>query len=162
MDKDLKGKYFLKQSEEEQYEDVATMFDGVRILQVAGMNKRGEAINVYNEQWVDGSVDFVIAAQDGKIRRKNIDIEITFVVSDRYATDPDIDPQTQYDAFIDYLCEKDIWVKSLYMEKEVRCYANEEYEPTSIKLRRGHGRNYILGSIRMATLMKPAAVTESD
>lgn len=155
MEKDLKQKYFLKQDESDEYNDVATLFDGVRILQVSGMNSRGEAINVYNEQWIDGSTDFTIASEDGEIKRKNPTIEVTFVVSDRYADDESIDTQTQYDAFIDYLCGRDLWIKSSYTDKEVRCYCNDEYEPTSIKLKRGHGKNYILGSIKMETLMRP-------
>ena len=156
MEQDLTGKYLLKQQSEEEYEDVTTLFDGVRILQVSGMNSLGEAINVYNEQWVDGSTDFVIASTDGKIKRKNITIEVVFVVSERYASNAGIDTQEQYDAFIDYMTESDIYIKSLYTDKTVHCFANDEYEPTSVRLKRGHGKNYILGSIKMAALEQPA------
>ena len=127
MEQDLTGKYLLKQQSEEEYEDVTTLFDGVRILQVSGMNSLGEAINVYNEQWVDGSTDFVIASTDGKIKRKNITIEVVFVVSERYASNAGIDTQEQYDAFIDYMTESDIYIKSLYTDKTVHCFATRSF-----------------------------------
>lgn len=89
MAKNIIGKYYVKNSENGTYVDIGQMFDGVAILTLSGLSEKGEAINVYTEQWVNEPSqreDFLIASPDGRIIRKNVDIIMTFAVSRRYST----------------------------------------------------------------------------
>lgn len=149
--------YLLKNRADGTYTDAETMFDGIRILKVDGLTTIGEAINVYEEQWMDGTTDFVIADTQGKIKRKNTDMEIVFIAGDRYLSNNDNnrDPQQAYDAFVEYMTQSDVWVKSLYVGKEVHCYCNGGVTPNTARLKRPDGNSYILASITMRTLETP-------
>lgn len=153
--------YFVKNSEQGTYTDVSTMFDGVRILAINNMTAVGEPVNVYNEQWTDGTEDFLVTTNNGIIARKNVDIEVVFIVGDKYenASDPTYDPQRLCDAFVNYMAASQVWIKSTYTGKEVRAYCNGGVQPTTIRLQRGHGNSYILGKISMHTLQPP---TDTD
>lgn len=88
MAKNIVGKYFVKNKENDTFRDVSTLFNGVAVLKISGLGERGEAINVYTEQWLNEpsqQEDFLITSDDGRIIRKNVDIEMTFAVSRRYA-----------------------------------------------------------------------------
>lgn len=147
------GKYFVKNTAEGSYADVTTLFNGVNVLAIEGMNAKGRALNVYVEQWITGGTDFTIAASDGIIVRENVDISVTFVVSPRYATST-IDPQVVYDSFVDYMTNTDVWVKTTYVKKEVHCVVSDKFEPQKVKLNRGNN-SYIFGKITLKTLSKP-------
>lgn len=158
MAKKLLNKYYLKNTSSGSYTDVTTLFDGVNILSVSGMTQRGKALNIYEAQWQDGSTDFQIVSDSPTqtIVRENIDVEITFVVGPRYATNlVGFDAQTKYDAFVDYLCNTDVWIKSAYVGKVVHCVNLDGCEPQTVKLKRGT-ETYILGSIKMHTLETPS------
>lgn len=161
MAKKLTNKYYVKNTASGSYTDVTTLFDGVNILSVSGMTQRGKALNVYVEQWQSGATDFQIVSesQTPTIVRENVDIEITFVVGPRYATNlVGFDAQTKYDAFVDYLCNTDVWIKSAYVDKAVHCVNLDGCEPQTINLHRGT-ETYILGSIKLHTLEQPTTIS---
>ena len=154
MAKQIKNKYFVKNTANGTFTDVTTLFDGVNILAVEGFDAKGKALNVYCEQWQSGGVDFMITADDGQIVREMVDIKVVFIVGQRYANAA-IDTQTVYDSFVNYMTNTDVWVQSAYVNKQVHCVALEKVEPKTIKLHR-NGNSYILGEISLHTLEYPS------
>lgn len=163
-DNTLKGKYLLKNTASGTYADVTTLFNGVRILSVTGMNALGKAINVYTEQWeYTRAEDFDIVMQDSEdaleIVRENVDIQVTFAVRRKYATSgTTIDVRTVHDAFRDYMTKTDVWIKSMYTNKWVHCVCLDGYEPTMMKLQRGTN-SFALGTIKLHCLDNPQVNT---
>lgn len=153
MAKKIERRYFLKNTSGGTYTDVTSLFNGVNILAVEGFDSRGKALNVYMEQWMDGTTDFMITSENGVIARENVDIKVVFIVGQRYASTT-IDTQSVYDSFVDYMTNTDVWVKSEYMGKAVHCVASDKIDPKTIKLHRGMD-SYILGEITLKTLEKP-------
>lgn len=161
MSNDLTGKYFIKLDAAENYQDITTMVSGVRILKIDGFASQGEPVNIYTAQWVDAQgEDFMIAKLDNhnqpQVIRKNVDIEITFIVSPRYGNGR-MDTLTQHDVFISRLTNSDVWIQSLYTNKMVHCVCLEQYEPTTVKLQRGNN-SYILGTVKLHALDSPTVV----
>ena len=156
MAKKLSGKYYLKNTSNGSYSDVTTLYDGVNILSIEGIDALGKSINTYVEQWMSGGVDFLITSNNGVIVREMVDIKVVFVVGQRYATTVGIDPQTVYDNFVSYMTNTDIWIKDTYVGKQVHCVCIDGVEPQSIKLKRGND-SYLLGSISLHCLEKPTA-----
>ena len=99
MAKKITDKYFVKNSESGSFVDVTTRFDGVNVLSVDGLDSKGKSLNVYYEQWIDGSTDFMITSNNGQIVRENVDIKVVFIVGQRYANET-IDTQEVYDSFL--------------------------------------------------------------
>ena len=153
MAKKNTNKYFIKNSESGSFVDVTTLFDGVSILAIEGLDAKGRSLNVYHEQWIDGGTDFMITSNNGQIVRENVDIKVAFIVGQRYANET-IDTQEVYDSFVDYMTNTDIWIKSSYVGKQVHCVCIDKVEPKTIKLHRG-GNSYILGEIQLKTLETP-------
>lgn len=153
MAKKNTNKYFIKNSESGSFVDVTTLFDGVNVLAVEGLDARGKALNVYIEQWLDGGTDFMVTSNNGQIVRENVDIKVVFIVGQRYANET-IDTQEVYDSFVDYMTNTDVWIKSSYVGKQVHCACIDKVEPKTIKLHRG-GNSYILGEIQLNTLETP-------
>ena len=152
MAKQLKNKYFIKSSLTSDFVDVTSVFDGVNILAVEGLDSLGKALNVYYEQWIDGNTDFMITSNNGQIVRENVDIKVVFIVGQRYANNTvNFDTQAKYNSFIHYMTSTDVWVKSSYTDKQVHCVALEKIEPKTIKLHRGNN-SYILGEIQMKVI----------
>ena len=81
--------------------------------------------------------------------RKNVDLSITFIVSDKYGA---TDVRTMHDSFISYMTDGELYIKSEYSERTMRCVCLEDYKPTTEKLKRASGSNYIIGTIKMHTL----------
>jgi len=156
MAKQIKNKYFVKNSANGSFVDVTTLFDGVSILAIEGLDSRGKALNVYIEQWITGGTDFMITSNNGQIVRENVDIKVVFIVGQRYSNTT-INTQSVYDSFVDYMTNTDVWVKSSYVGKQVHCACIEKIEPKTIKLHRG-GDTYILGEIQLRTLESPISV----
>ena len=150
---DLKNTYFVKNTPNGTFQDVATAFDGVRILAVTGVAAKGKAVNVYNEQWIDSDKeDFMITTNNGTIVRENVDIEVVFLVHQRYATNT-IDVKTQHDNFVNYMTNTDVWIKTSYQNNVIaHCVALDNYEPTTMKLKRDSTTNYALGTIKLHCL----------
>ncbi len=156
MAKKITNKYFVKNTANGSFVDVTTLFDGVDILAVEGFDAKGKALNVYVEQWIDGGTDFMITSNNGQIVRENVSIKVVFVVGQRYANST-IDTQTVYDSFVDYMTNTDVWIKSMYVGKQVHCVCIDKVEPKSIKLHRGDN-TYILGEIQLSTLGSPTTI----
>ena len=157
---DLTGKYFVKNTENADYTDFATLFDGLRILKIDGFTAKGQAKNVYTASWeYDEEEDFAIVMQDDedpvKIIRECTDLDITFIIKGSYATNT-IDAQRQHLAFVDYMTNTDVWVKSAYQNNlEVHCVCMKDYKPTTEKYQRGTN-SYVMGTISMHMLEEPA------
>lgn len=133
---------------------------GVHVLAIDGFDSKGKTVNVFTQQWVNSQTeDFLITTTDNSnnpvVVRENVDIKVVFIVGQRY-TDTSIDVQTQYDAFVDYMTNSDVWVASSYVGKQVHCMCLDKLEPKTVKLKRG-GNSYIIGEITLHTLEKPSA-----
>lgn len=161
---DLKNKYFVKKTEGGSWNDFTTLFDGVRILKITGFLEKGKPVNIYTEQWIDSQEeDFMITTLDGNenpiVIRENVDIEITFIIKQKYATST-IDVLSTHDTLVNYLTGSDVWIKTSYVgNKYVHCVCLDEYKPTTIKLQRGEN-SWIMGTIKLHTLDTP--IDESD
>lgn len=147
---DLKQAYYVKNTQNGSFQDVATKFQGVRILSVTGVAAKGKAVNVYHEQWMDSETeDFMITTNNGTIIRENVDIEVTFLVRQQYATSV-IDVKTQHDNFVKFMTDKDVWIRTSYQNNVIaHCVCLDGYEPTTMKLKRDVNANYALGTIKL-------------
>lgn len=159
MANNLYSKYYVKNTENGTFTDIATLFSGVAILKVDGLNAKGEPINIYNAQWQNSQrEDFMITNFDKSgnpvVIRKNTDIDITFIVRQKYANSQ-IDVLTQHNAFVNYMTNSDVWIKSKYYGgKQVHCICLKEYKPTTQKLFRGDN-SYMMGTITLHSLDSP-------
>lgn len=159
MASDLKNKYFVRKSESDSWIDVA--LDGVNILKISGMNEQGEAVNVYNEQWITSQEeDFLVTQTDelghDVVIRKNVDISVTFILGRRYGSL--IDTKELHDGFINFMCNQgDIYIKSAYTGKIVHVICLKGYKPTVEKLHRGNN-SFIMGTIEYHLLDSPENV----
>ena len=155
------NRFFAKNTESGTFQDITTMFDGVAVLKLDGMLAKGEPVNVYTAQWIDSQQeDFMITTLDDNdnpvVIRKNVDLELTFIVRQKYATGT-IDVQTIHDNFVDYITGSDVWLKSSYVgNKYVHCVCLKEYKPTTVKLGRGDN-SYIMGTITLHCLDAPTS-----
>ena len=154
-----KNRFFVKNTQSGTFQDITTMFDGVAVLKLDGMLAKGEPINIFTQQWLSNQKeDFLITTLDGNdnpvVVRKNVDLELTFIVRQKYATGT-IDVQTVHDNFVDYITGSDVWLKSSYVgNKYVHCVCLKEYKPTTVKLGRGDN-SYIMGTITLHCLDAP-------
>ena len=154
------GRYYAKNTESGTFADITTLYDGVAVLKVDGFNAKGKPVNIYSEQWINNQTeDFMITTLDGSnnpvVIRENTDIEITFIVMQKYASSA-INVLTQHDAFVNYMTNSDVWIKSAYMgNKYVHCVCLKEYKPTVQKLDRG-SNSYMMGTITLHCLSAPA------
>jgi hypothetical protein len=155
-----KNRFFVKNTQSGTFQDITTMFNGVAVLKLDGMLAKGEPVNVYTAQWIDSQQeDFMITTLDNSdnpvVIRKNVDLELTFIVRQKYATGT-IDVQTVHDNFVDYITGSDVWLKSSYVgNKYVHCVCLKEYKPTMVKLGRGDN-SYIMGTITFHCLDAPS------
>ena len=152
------GKYYIKNTSSGTYQDITTLFDGVAILKVDGMLSKGKPVNIYTAQWInEQEEDFLITTVDNNqnpvVIRENVDLELTFIVRQKYAAST-INVLTQHDLFVAYVTNTDVWIKSSYVgNKSVHCVCLDNYAPTTIKLGRGE-KSYILGTIKFHCLDK--------
>lgn len=149
--------YYVKKKESDSYSEISSTFAGIKVLSIKGFTDNGKAINVYNEQWIDSNdEDFAIVGDNGIIR-ENTDIELTFICSPRYSNSV-IDTNTAHDTFVSYMTNGDVYIKSLYENKEVHCVSLGEYKPTDKKLNRGNN-SYIIGTITFHKLEKSSNIS---
>lgn len=157
MTNDLKEKYFFRKRTTDDWDDVTELFDGLRVLKIDGYNKLGKPVNVYTAQWVNTqSEDYVIAGND--VIYENGEIEITFIISGRYAVNS-ISVEEVHDDFKEYMTKGDLYVKSKYTGKEVRCACLEGYAPTTEDYKRGV-KSYVMGTIKLHCLDLPQSTEE--
>lgn len=160
MANDLNNKYFIKKELQNTWNDVTTLFDGVKVLQISGFNEVGEAVNVYTAQWVNSqSEDFLVTTKDENnhdvVIRENVDLDMTFIVGTRYSANKNIDTQSVYNAFKDYICKHgDFYIKSAYSGKYAHVVCLKGVKPTTEKLHRGNN-SYILATATLHTLEPP-------
>ena len=160
------GRYYIKRNINDTYNDITSLFRGVAILSLDGMNERGDAVNVYNEQWVNEQAeDFLVTKQEtidnvtrDVIIRKNVDLKLTFIVGRRYANRL-IDEQQVYDNFVDFVSNGDFYIKSTYANKEAHVICLKGFKPTTIKVQRGFN-SYIIATIELHTLDMPQTAEE--
>lgn len=154
-----KNRFFVKNTQSGTFQDITTKFNGVAVLKLEGMLAKGEPVNIYTAQWIDSQQeDFMITTLDGSnnpvVIRKNVDLELTFIVRRKYAT-ANINVQTVHDNFVNYITGSDVWLKSSYVgNKYAHCVCLKEYSPTTIKLERGDN-SYIMGTITLHCLDAP-------
>lgn len=151
------GKYKIKNTSAGTWSEPTA---GVHILAINGFDSKGKTVNVFTQQWINSQTeDFLITTLDSNnnpvVIRENVDITVVFIVGQRY-TNTTIDVQTQYDSFVDYMTNSDVWIASSYVGKQVHCMCLDKLEPKTVKLKRG-GNSYILGEITLHTLEKPSA-----
>lgn len=155
MTQDLSNKYFVS-TDGTSWEDVTTKWNGVKVLSITDMNAKGEAVNVYSEQWINSQTeDFMVTTKDSQqndvIIRKNVDINLTFIVSRRYAGTR-INEQLLYDEIVSYMCDRgSFYIKSAYTNKYAKVACLKSFKPTTEKLNRGE-RSYILATIPLHVL----------
>lgn len=156
-----KNRFFVKNTQSGTFQDITTLFNGVAVLKLDGMLAKGEPINIFTQQWLSNQKeDFLITTLDDNdnpvVIRKNVDLELTFIVRQKYATGT-IDVQTAHDNFVDYITGSDVWLKSSYVgNKYVHCVCLKEYKPTTVKLGRGDN-SYIMGTITLHCLDAPTS-----
>ena len=139
-----------------------TSHSGVRVLSIDGFGEIGDAVNVYTEQWVDSEIEDYMCTTKKTVQgttidavvRKNVDINLTFIVSQRY-TNADIDVQQTYDDMIATLCYSGaIYLKSTYVNKMAYVVCLKAVKPTAVKLNRG-GDSYIMATVTFHCLKPP-------
>lgn len=153
------GRYFVKNTSDGVFTDITTLFDGVAVLKVDGFLSKGKPVNIYTAQWInEQDEDFLITTEHGNVPvviRENVDLEITFIVHSKYATNHNIDVMAQHNAFVDYMTNSDVWVKSAYVNNRyVHCVCLTEYKPTTVKLQRGNA-SWVMGTLTLHTLDAP-------
>lgn len=153
------NRYFVKNTSNGVFTDITTLFNGVAVLKVDGMLAKGKPVNIYTAQWINSQEeDFLITTLDEHdnpvVIRENVDLEITFIVRQKYATGT-INVQSVHDNFVNYMTGSDVWIKSSYLgNKYVHCVCLKEYKPTTIMLERG-ANSYIMGTLTLHTLEAP-------
>lgn len=155
--------YKIKNTESGTFVDIETMFNGLRILKMDGFLAKGKPVNIYTAQWIDSQEeDFLITTisettNNPVVIRENTDIEITFIIRKKYATNPSVsfDVQSVHDNFISYMTDSDVWIQSSFVNnKYVHCVCLKEYKPTTQKMKRGD-KSWIMGTITMHCLNAP-------
>lgn len=145
----IENEYLVKRGDGE-FATIASLFGGVRILKMDGFLAKGKPINIYTAQWINNQKeDYIIASATNEIFRENVDIDITFIVSDKYGAS---DVRQQHDAFVSYMVNGALYIKSNYVDRVMECVCLKEYNPTTIRLKRPSGKNYIIGTITLHTL----------
>lgn len=162
VNQNLSGKYFVKKSQSDSWQDITTMFNGIKVLSIDGFNSVGKSVNIYTEQWVNSQTeDFLITTQDQQgndvVIRENVDLQMTFIISRRYSTSV-VHEQTVFNNVKYYFCDGDFYIKSLYPNMEAHVVCLKEFSPTAIKLHRGE-RSYIMGTITLHCLSAPTPTT---
>ena len=152
MDNRTKDKNYVKRTSAGTWEEISTKFQGCYVLSLDGTNARGEAVNVFTQQFVDSQTeDYMLVGST--VIRKNVDLSLTFICGTRYGA---LDVQQVHDEFVDYITANgDFYIKSKYTEKEAHVVCQEGYKPTMVKLHRGVDGSYIIGTIKLHTLDMP-------
>lgn len=154
----IANEYLVKRGSQE-FATIASLFEGVRVLKIDGYTSQGAPKNIYTASWVNSQKeDYLITDQQtiagveyDVVFRENVDLEITFAVSDKYTSNT-IDVRAQHDAFVAYMTAGALYVKSNYANRTLRCVCLKEYKPTLQKLQRSKGSNYITGTITLHIL----------
>ena len=83
---ELKQTYYVKLTENGNWQDVTSLVNGVRVLAIEGFFEKGEPVNIYTAQWVNSQAeDYMVANESNAVIHKNTDIKITFMVHQKFA-----------------------------------------------------------------------------
>lgn len=153
---DIANEYLVRRGSQE-FATISSLFGGVRILKITGYSSTGKPVNIYTAQWVDSQTeDYMITTtitdeqtDYDVVIRENVDLDITFIVGDKYGAS---NVRQQHDAFVAYMTDGALYIKSNYMDRTMRCVCLKNYEPTTVKLKRPEGKNYMMGTITLHTL----------
>lgn len=141
-------KYYVRRGEQ-QFATIPSLFGGVRVLKVEGMMDVGSTKNVYTASWVGSQTEDYMVAGDSVVR-ENVDINITFIVSNKYGA---VNVRQQHDAFIAYMTDGELYIKSDYVGRVMRCVCIKDYKPTSVHIERsGNANDYMIGTLQLHTL----------
>lgn len=158
MANESKNRFYAKNTINGNFTDITTLFDGVAVLKLDGVNAKGKPINIFTEQYLNSQKeDFLITTVDNLgnpvVIRENVDIDITFIVMKKYATNQNnFDVLSVHDAFVAYMTNSDVWLKTAYSGNKIaHCICLKEYKPTTVKLQRGD-KSYMMGTITLHTL----------
>lgn len=152
----IENEYLVKRGNND-FATIASLFSGVRILKMDGFLAKGKPINIYTAQWVNNQAeDYMVTdvvsingVEYDAVFRENVDIDVTFVVGDKYGAS---DVRAEHDAFVAYMTDGALFLKSNYADRVLRCVCLKEYAPTTKKLKRPSGKNYIIGTITLHSL----------
>lgn len=118
------------------------------------MNEKGEAVNVFTQQWVGSQKEDYQLVGD-KVIRANVDLEMTFVCGTRYSSNANVDTQQVYDSFSSYICDNgDFYIKTAYNDKIAHVVCLKGVKPTTQKLHRGVN-SYIMATATLHCLDAP-------
>lgn len=141
-------KYYVRRGEQ-QFATISSLFGGVRVLKIEGMTDVGSTKNVYTASWVESQTEDYLVAGDSVVR-ENVDLNITFIVGNKYGA---TNVREQHDAFIAYMTDGELYIKSDYTGRTLRCVSLKDYKPTTVHIKReGSSNDYIIGTISMHTL----------
>ena len=140
----IPNKYYVKQGSEV-YTDFTTKWVGLTILKLDNFDKRGKAKNIYTQSWVNSNTEDVFIPDT--VYFENPDMSISFKIDD--FSNHGVNVSAVHDSFIEYMSTHKVMIKSLYLNKEATFVHLDEYEPTTKKISRGVGCNYILGTLNM-------------
>jgi hypothetical protein len=144
---DIATKYYVRRGNQE-FATIASLFGGVRILKIEGMTGVGSAKNIYTASWVNSqSEDYMVVGDS--VGRENVDINITFIVSNKYGA---VDVRQQHDAFVAYMTDGELYLKSDYIGRTLLCVCLKDYKPTTEHLKRTGNNDYIIGTITLHAL----------
>lgn len=145
---DIATKYYVRRGDQ-QFATIASLFGGVRILKIEGMTGVGSAKNIYTASWIDSQAEDYMVAGDSVVR-ENVDLDITFIVSNKYGA---TDVRQQHDAFVAYMTDGELYLKSDYTGRTMRCVCLKDYKPTTEHLKRAGNKNdYIIGTLSLHTI----------
>lgn len=144
---DIATKYYVRRGDQ-QFATIASLFGGVRILKIEGMTGVGSAKNIYTASWVDSQSEDYMVVGDSVVR-ENVDINITFIVSNKYGA---VDVRQQHDAFVAYMTDGELYLKSDYIGRTLLCVCLKDYKPATEHLKRTGNNDYIIGTITLHTL----------
>ena len=154
MAQDLGNRYFIKRRFSDTWVDITTLFDGIKVLSITGMNEIGEAQNVFTQQWIDSQEeDYLLAGKT--VVRANVDLTMTFIAGTRYSSNGSVDTQTVYNSFVSYICDDgDFYIKSTYTGKSAHVVCLKGIKPTTERLHRGSS-SYIIATATLHCLDQP-------
>lgn len=150
----ISNKYFVKQGTDA-YQDFTTKWVGLTILQIDSLTKRGAPKNIYTGSWINSSQEDVYVPD--VVCFDQPDVDVTFMVTD--SDNHNVNVQNVHDSFIDYMTTHKTTIKSLYEDKEASFVCLKEYKPSTTKLKRPAGGNYILGTLPLHRVTNSTNVT---
>ena len=144
----LLNKYYIRKSVGDEWQDIAAKWNGVRVLSISGFGEMGDAVNVYNEQWINSQVeDFLVTLQEtvenvtrDVIIRKNTNLVMNIIVSRRYSNTA-INEQDMYRTLASWIATTgDFYIRSVYTGEEAHVICLDSFKPTAQLLNRAHLR----------------------